>query len=82
MEFKKLEIEPEGNRIKRLVSRKRFRKSLLYIVAGAGLGFLFFYFSEGMFMDKMSDEDIYQSILIGAFVGFFISNSPCARGRC
>jgi RsiW-degrading membrane proteinase PrsW (M82 family) len=82
MEFKKLEIEPEGSWIKRTVSKPHFKKSLIYIFAGAVLGFLFFYITEGMQMDEMPVNDVLQSILIGAFFGFFLTNSPCARGRC
>jgi RsiW-degrading membrane proteinase PrsW (M82 family) len=82
MEFKKLEIEPEGSWIKRTVSKPHFKKSLIYILAGAVLGFLFFYFTDGVHMDEMPMKDIFQSILLGGFFGFFITNSPCARGRC
>ena len=82
MEFKKLEIKQEKNPVKRIWSNRRFRKSIFYTLAGAILGFLFFFFTEGMYMDKMSDNDIFQSMIIGALMGFFITNSPCARGRC
>lgn len=82
MEFKKLEIEEEGSWIKRKLSNPHFKKSLIYIVGGAVVGFAFYYFSEGMSLDKMPGKDILQSVIIGAFLGFFITNSPCARGRC
>ena len=57
-------------------------KSIIYSIGGAILGFLFFYCTEGMFMDKMSSKDIFQSIIIGGLMGLFVTNSPCARGRC
>lgn len=82
MEFKKLEIKPEGNWFQRLLANAHFRKTILYVLIGAIGGFAFFFFTEGMFMDKMPQEDVYQSIIIGAFFGFFITNSPCARGKC
>ena len=82
MEFKKLELEPEGSWIKRKIADPHFKKSMIYIIGGAVLGFLFFYFTEGMQMDKMPTSDIVQSAFFGAFFGFFITNSPCARGRC
>lgn len=82
MKFKKLETESEGNWLKRKLAKPGVKKSVVYILAGAVIGFLFFYLTEGMFMDKMAGEDIFQSILIGAFIGFFIHNSPCARGHC
>lgn len=82
MEFKKLEIEPEGNWLKRKINNPHFKKSLIYILIGSILGFVFFYITEGNQMDKMPTRDIVQSTLFGAFMGFFITNSPCARGRC
>lgn len=82
MEFKKLELEPEGSWIKRRISNPHFKKSLKYILIGAVLGFVFFYLTEGMQMDKIPTGDIVQSMLVGAFMGFFLTNSPCARGKC
>jgi len=82
MEFKKLEIKEEGNWIQRKIKNPHTRKTLLYILLGAVAGFLFYYFTEGMNMDAMPRGEIVQSILVGAFFGFFITNSPCARGRC
>lgn len=82
MEFEKLKVEQEGNWIKRKITNPHFRKTIIYILAGALIGFLFFYLTEGMFMDKMPNKDIFQSITIGALFGFFITNSPCAKGRC
>ena len=46
------------------------------------LGFLFFYFTEGRLMESIPGKEIVKSLLIGGFFGFFITNSPCARGRC
>lgn len=82
MEFKKLELEQEGSWFKRKISNPHFKKSLIYTLIGAILGFVFFYLTEGMHMDTMPNEEIIQSILVGAFFGLFITNSPCARGKC
>ena len=82
MEFKKLEIQEEGNCLRRKLRNPHAKKSILYIVIGAVAGFAFYYFSEGMHMDAMPQNEIVQSVLVGAFFGFFITNSPCARGRC
>lgn len=82
MEFEKLKIEQEGTWIKRKLANPHFRKSIISILIGALAGFAFFFLTEGMFMDKMPSKDIFQSIIIGAFLGYFITNSPCARGRC
>lgn len=82
MEFKKLEIKEEGNWFQRKIRNPHTKKTLVYILLGAVGGFLFYYFSEGIHMDAMSRGDIVQSVLVGAFLGFFITNSPCARGHC
>lgn len=82
MEFKKLELEPESGWIKRNLGSQQFKKSLLYIAIGALVSFLLFYFSEGQAMEVISAGDVIKSLAIGGFFGFFITNSPCARGRC
>lgn len=82
MEFKKLEIEEEGSWIQRKLRNPHTKKTAIYMLIGAIAGFGFFYFTEGMSMDKIPMGDIIQSMAFGAFFGFFITNSPCARGRC
>ncbi|MBN1116551.1 MAG: hypothetical protein JXA77_05085 [Bacteroidales bacterium] len=82
MEFKKLEIEPESNWIKRAIKTPHIRKTLVYILIGAVAGFGYFYLTEGQHMDELSGRLVLKSMLIGGFFGFFITNSPCARGRC
>ncbi len=82
MEFKKLEVEQERGLFKRLFNSKQARRSLIAVLTGAALGFLYYYFTEGKHMDVLPAGDIIKSILLGGFFGFFITNSPCARGRC
>lgn len=82
MEIKKLEIEQERGLLKRLFKSRQFRRSLIAILIGAGAGFSYFYFTEGRHMDVLLAGDIIKSLLLGGFFGFFITNSPCARGRC
>lgn len=82
MEFKKLEIKEEGNWLQRKLKNSHIKKTLIYIGIGAIAGFLFYYITEGTHLDAMPQNEIVQSILVGAFFGFFITNSPCARGRC
>ncbi|GAB1451252.1 hypothetical protein MASR2M47_13080 [Draconibacterium sp.] len=82
MEFKKLEIEPEGSWLKRTITSAHFRKSIIYIVIGAIAGFAFTYFSAGKPLVELSNGEIFQSMIFGGFIGFFITNSPCARNKC
>ena len=82
MEFKQLEIKPQGSWLKRSVTTTQFRKTVIAILIGAVIGFGIFYLTEGRLMNSMESNDIINSLLIGGFFGFFITNSPCARGRC
>lgn len=82
MEFKKLEITPESNWVKRIIQSQHVRKSVIYIIIGAIGGVLFFYFTEGKNLNVITLGDIIKSMLVGGFFGFFITNSPCARGKC
>lgn len=82
MQFKQLELKPQGSQIKRTLTSPHFRRSLIAIGLGAVIGFALYFLSEGMHMESMPGRDILKSIGIGGFFGFFYTNSPCARGRC
>jgi len=82
MEFKKLEIEPENGRLKRILTSKQTRRSIIAAIIGAIAGFLYYYITEGRHLDIIEAGSVVKSLLIGGFFGFFITNSPCARGRC
>ncbi len=77
-----MELTRDSNRFKRIIKSKHLQKSALYIVLGAAAGFLIFYITEGRNMNEMVSGDIINSLLLGGFFGFFITNSPCARGKC
>lgn len=82
MQFKPLEIKPEGSRLKRILTSAHFKRTLIAMGAGCVLGFAFYYFTEGRTMDSIPGTEILKSMAIGAFFGLFMTNSPCARGRC
>jgi RsiW-degrading membrane proteinase PrsW (M82 family) len=82
MQFKQLELKREESRFRRTLQSAHARRSLVAIAIGAIAGFSFFYFTEGRLMEVMPAWDVVKSLLIGGFFGFFITNSPCARGRC
>ena len=82
MQFEQLNLKPQGSWIKRTISAPRFKTTITAILVGSVIGFLFFYLTEGRLMDSMPGNEIVKSILVGGFFGFFITNSPCARGRC
>ena len=82
MQFKQLDIKPQGSWIRRKVQSSRFKTTIIAIIVGALIGFLFFYLTEGRLMEHIPSGEIIKSLLIGGFFGLFITNSPCARGRC
>jgi len=82
MEFKQLELSNQGSWLKRKFWSRQAKKTYIAIIIGATAGFLFFYFSEGRHMDVITSGDVMNSVLIGGFLGFFITNSPCAKGAC
>ncbi len=82
MQFKQLDLKPQGTWLTRTVNSPRLKTTLTAILVGAVIGFLFFYLTEGRLMESIPAKEIVKSLLIGGFFGFFITNSPCARGRC
>ena len=82
MEFKKLEIKDETSWLRRVVKSNQVRRTVIFAVLGAVGGFLYFYFTEGRNMDLLAGGDIFRSMLVGGLFGIFITNSPCAGGRC
>ena len=82
MEFKKLEIREDGNWLQRKIKNPHTKKTMIYMLLGAVGGFLFYYFTEGMHMEVMPRGEVILGTLVGAFLGFFITNSPCAKGHC
>jgi len=82
MEFKQLDIKPEGSWLKRTFESKHIRKTVIYMVLGAIASFVLFYFTEGKQFAELTSGDVFKSMFFGGFLGFFLTNSPCARNKC
>ncbi|WP_297088839.1 hypothetical protein [uncultured Draconibacterium sp.] len=82
MEFKTLDVTPEGNWLTRNLKSPHLRKTLIYILLGAVAGVLFTVFTADKTLAEFGTGELVQSALVGAFFGFFITNSPCARNQC
>ncbi len=82
IEVKKLEIESEEKGFKGWLKSKQVRKTIIATAIGAVGGFLYFYLTDGRTMDAIPPGDIFQNVIFGAFLGFFVTNSPCARNKC
>jgi len=81
-EFKPVELGPEGKREKRNERRKHVRKTVIYMVIGTILSIIYTYYKEGANLATLSNDEMTNAAFIGAFMGFFITNSPCSRGKC
>ncbi|MDA3894402.1 MAG: hypothetical protein PF517_22290 [Salinivirgaceae bacterium] len=82
IEYKQLDIKPQGSWIKRTFLSAHAKKTAMYMAIGAVGGLIFFYITEGRQMATIGSKDILNSMFFGTFLGFFLTNSPCARGRC
>lgn len=80
--FKELDIKPEESWFKRTFLSSHAKKTAVYVLLGAVAGFFFFYFTNEQYIDANSRKELLNSVFFGAFIGFFLTNSPCARGRC
>jgi hypothetical protein len=80
--IKPLEIQQEKNIWKRIWHSKQVRKTFIYMFFGAIFSVAISFFSEGMSFESVPGNEIFHSAMIGAFIGIFITNSPCARGKC
>ena len=82
MKIKELELKQESSWLKRTLKSAHTRKTVIYIVIGAAAGIMLLLLSQAEHLDRITGGDILQNALLGGFFGFFITNSPCARGRC
>lgn len=81
-QFKKLEIKSEDHWIKRTIGSAQFKKTIITGLVGALIGLAIYYLSEGISTSQLWSDEAAEHLLMGLGFGVFISNSPCARGRC
>lgn len=81
IEVKKLEIAEEKG-LKGFFKSKQTRRTLTAILIGALAALAFYYFTEAQSLAAFSVGEALKNMALGGFFGFFITNSPCARGRC
>lgn len=82
MEFKKLELQPKGNWFQRKIWTQHGKKTLLYIFLGSFFSFAISYFSGDVSFENLTMLSALKTMWFGAFMGFLLTNSPCARGKC
>lgn len=82
LQFKQLDIKPEGNWVQRNLLTPHAKKTMLAMLLGAVVVFVFTLLTDEKSIAELSSGDIFQSIFLGGMIGLFLTNSPCARGRC
>jgi hypothetical protein len=80
--FKELEIKKEGSWLKRNIQSGHLQKTLLYSVIGMAAGYVLFYFNQNAEVKSFWNQDALNHVLGGFGLGVFITNSPCASGKC
>ncbi|WP_439185471.1 hypothetical protein [Carboxylicivirga taeanensis] len=80
--FKKLELENEGSWLKRKLTSPHFRKTIIYAAIGAAIGYGLFILEQNGANRLYWSDTALQNVLMGLAFGIFITNSPCARGKC
>jgi len=76
------ETNDSPKNIKKFIVSVALKKTLLGVLIGSMLGFLYYYFigcSSGACTITSSP---YGSIIIGGIFGLLVTNSPCSRGNC
>lgn len=68
--------------VKQQLSSWRFWRLVLSVVGGALAGYLYYHFIGCHSGQCAITSSPVMSSVWGGLMGFFLMNSPCARGRC
>lgn len=71
------DVRPRPKGTREILRSWYFWKPVLSLVGGALIGFMFYYLQA---CDKPGcpiNADVWQNIISGAFIGYFIVNRPC-----
>ncbi len=82
MEFKKLDLKPEGTWFQRAWRSVHIRRTLGTILLGMVVGAILFFVLEPNIGPDFNSGKLIENIVMGGMFGLLITNSPCARGRC
>jgi hypothetical protein len=76
------EISSRPKTFKSLIRSKYFWKPAIGVLLGAVVGYLYFYFIGCQSGSCPITSSATGSIIMGALLGLFITNSPCSKGTC
>lgn len=77
-EFKKLELKQDRGWLERTF----LSKTMLFVVVGAVITSVYYYFSEWQNYSVVTYKDVIEGVSVGALVGYFMANSPCMNNKC
>lgn len=75
-------VDRAGEVLRKLVKSPSFKRSAIAVLIGGVGGFLYYYFKDCDPAVCTIAGNPYYSSLWGGFMGLFMVNSPCVRGRC
>lgn len=82
IQFKQLDIKPEGNWFKRNILSPHGKKTMIYMAIGAVAALIITFLTGEKAISAFSAGEILQSVFMGAVFGLFITNNPCSGGKC
>lgn len=80
--MEKIDSKIQNKLTKEFFKSKTFWRPVLAIVIGGVAGFLYYYFVGCNSGSCAITSSPTMSIIWGALLGLFITNSPCSRGAC
>jgi len=76
------EVKPSPRTTKEFLKSRSFWKPFLAVFLGGLAGFLYYHFVGCTSGTCAITSSPYMSTIWGGAMGYFLVNSPCARGRC
>lgn len=77
-----MEYQAENKTGKPFYKTWSFWKQVLPVVVGAIVGYLYYHFIGCNSGQCAITGNPYMSAIWGGFIGYFLMNSPCVRGKC
>jgi len=59
-----------------------FTKTVLFVLIGSVLSASYYYFQYWQNYSVVGFTDIVEGVSVGALIGYFMANSPCANNKC
>jgi hypothetical protein len=76
------EAKPRPKTVKEFFISGYFWKPFLAVLIGGIAGFLYYHYVGCASGTCAITSNPYMSVMMGGFLGFFIINSHCSRGKC